>query len=1175
MRFVRVLPLRVSMLLLLLVAGAGAVAQQAAPQPTAQPAEPPAAGDSAVPPAQALRVTVEQLQALRAELEAGRERLAPLVDAVDVSAAEEWLEASPLETLNERVADPEIGAPGKAAWEEAAAHEKAAVERIRGALNRATLALGAAERVDELNAQVEAMQAGPAPRDDDGDRTLTRIEEDIAALNARRAQVALELDQRRQALARLEELFRTQAEVLEVSRNDAEQMRAAADAAPQPADGAVAADGVDGTDASAVAEARQASQDALRRRADARIIGAQLDAETLSARLERLRLELRVQDVEERWLRARLAEAQAEYDERSTEELRELTADLQLLIEREPDVQQLYADQLAAMRRQIDEMADVQSRVRELQLEREEYARIEEDLIQTLANVRERLEVGGLTETLGGLFLEEQRRLRALGDTRFVLGGIERELAQSRLHSITLREQLRATPAPDPSIADDSALTELTRIRHQLATGLVQAEEALTDQLRQMETRLRAVDALVDELDQVLRETLLWWPSHEPVSAAWATRVPPALVALLDPRSWQEIRSALHSVTVGSPVGTLFTLIAVGLLYRAGRRTGAHLRALAEKTQHRFTDNIGLTFRAMGWSLLRTLPVPVLLAATSYRLEQLPEVGAGVEIVATMLLSAAIWWVAGTLVVLFISRNGVGTVHFGWNACMLQRLRRELAWYLPIQFLLLMSLAFAFAHPSDLVFDVVGRAALVAAGAIAGLLAWRLLAPNPDLESALPDRRRRLIRLATVTCAAALVVLALAGYLLTVTELFGHLIDTAVVVVLAWLGYCIAARALILSEMRLRIRRKLEERAIAAAAAESQGAAGEWTPDIPEPHLSIEDVNAQTRTLTRVVTGGALIVALYWVWAEILPALIWLDGVTLWSRTITVGDAEIVTRMSLQDLLLAVFLVVLFTMGARNLPGLVEILLTRGTRMDGAARYTVTTLLRYVIMVVAIVTVFSLLGLRWSELQWLVAALTLGLGFGLQEVVANFVSGLIMLFERPVRVGDTITIGEFSGTVARIRTRATTIIDWDNREVVVPNKMFITERLINWTLSDTRTRIVLQVGVSYESDVELVMQCLKEVAEQHPLVLEDPAPSVIFMKFGDSTLNFELRVYVDQLRERMDTLSDLHVAIMRVFREKGIEIAFPQMDLHIRDVAREDSRVALSPPRPMGSAGTA
>lgn len=1106
------------------------------------------------PPAPA--VTADQLEKLREDLRAGRERIAPLVEALDVSAAEDWVERSPIESLSRRAADPLLAEAEteKGFWQTAVAHEQAAVERVRGALNRAALATTAVQRLEELDEQVDAMfefssEAEAAPEE----RSLTQIEEDIATLNSERAQGELEIDQRRQTLARLEEQLRTQANTLDELRRSREQELAAVKAEPvaEPE----------------LLEAQAAAHNALDRRTNARILAAQIDAATLTPRMERLRLELRTQELEQALLRTRIAKARADYLERSTEELRSLAADLQRLIEREPEVQQLYAAELSAMRRQIDEIAEVQSRVRALQLEREQNERTEEDLIQTLANVRERLEVGGLTETLGGLFLEEQQRLRALGDKRFALNGIERALSQSRLHSITLREQLRATPAPEPGRTDaGSAQTELQRIRHRLAAALVQSEESLTEQLRQTQARLTAVVALVDELDQVLRETLLWWPSHLPVSLEWAARIPAALLALLDARAWQEIRSAMIAVTVGSPGASLLTLLGVALLWRSGRRTGRHLRALADKTRHRFTDNIGLTLKAMGWSLLRVLPVPVLLISTSFRLEQIPETGPGVEILAAVLRSAAVWWLAGYLVVLFISRNGVGTVHFDWNPCMLQRLRRNLAWYLPLQFILIIALALAFAHPSDLVFDVMGRAGLIAACATTGTLAWRLFAPSPDLIAVLTERNRRLVRAAVVSCAAALVALAAAGYLLTVGELFAHAIDTVVVVGLVWLCYRLAARALILSETQLRIRRMFEQRTKAAAA--ETNSVAERAPDMPEPQLSMEDVNLQTRTLVRVLAGGVMVLALFWVWAEILPALIWLDGVTLWSRTIVTGGSEVVTRMSLQDLLLAVSLLVLFAMATRNLPGLVEILLARSTRMDGTARYTVMTLLRYTIIVAAVVIVFSLLGLRWSELQWLIAALTLGLGFGLQEVVANFFSGLIMLFERPVRLGDTITIGEFNGTVARIRTRATTIIDWDNREVVVPNKMFITERLINWSLSDTMTRIVLTIRISYHADVDVVMQSLKEIADEHPLVMADPAPTVLLLKLGDSALTFEMRAYVNQLRDRLETISDLHRKMLHVFRERGIEIAYPQMDLHIRDGGPVATRGTATLPSP-------
>ncbi|HDL3362401.1 TPA: mechanosensitive ion channel, partial [Mannheimia haemolytica] len=144
-------------------------------------------------------------------------------------------------------------------------------------------------------------------------------------------------------------------------------------------------------------------------------------------------------------------------------------------------------------------------------------------------------------------------------------------------------------------------------------------------------------------------------------------------------------------------------------------------------------------------------------------------------------------------------------------------------------------------------------------------------------------------------------------------------------------------------------------------------------------------------------------------------------------------------------------------------------------------------------------------GMSWSKLQWLLTALSVGLGFGMQEIFANFVSGIIILFERPMRIGDTITIGTYSGTVSKIRIRATTLVDFDGKEVIVPNKAFVTERLVNWALSSTATRIIVQVGVAYGSDLELVKRLLLQVAEENPKVLKDPQPRAYFLTFGAST----------------------------------------------------------------------
>ncbi|WP_461055563.1 mechanosensitive ion channel domain-containing protein, partial [Staphylococcus aureus] len=173
--------------------------------------------------------------------------------------------------------------------------------------------------------------------------------------------------------------------------------------------------------------------------------------------------------------------------------------------------------------------------------------------------------------------------------------------------------------------------------------------------------------------------------------------------------------------------------------------------------------------------------------------------------------------------------------------------------------------------------------------------------------------------------------------------------------------------------------------------------------------------------------------------------------------------------------------------------------------------------------------------------------------FGLQEIFGNFVSGLIILFERPVRIGDTVTIGSFSGTVSKIRIRATTITDFDRKEVIIPNKAFVTERLINWSLTDTTTRLVIRLGVAYGSDLEKVRKVLLKAATEHPRVMHEPMPEVFFTAFGASTLDHELRLYVRELRDRSRTVDELNRTIDQLCRENDINIAFNQLEVHLHN----------------------
>jgi potassium efflux system protein len=253
--------------------------------------------------------------------------------------------------------------------------------------------------------------------------------------------------------------------------------------------------------------------------------------------------------------------------------------------------------------------------------------------------------------------------------------------------------------------------------------------------------------------------------------------------------------------------------------------------------------------------------------------------------------------------------------------------------------------------------------------------------------------------------------------------------------------------------------------------------------------------------------------------------------------------------------------VVITFLAAKNIPGVLEITLLRRLPLDPGARYAITTLFQYAIVGTGVFLAFGTLGLRWSNIQWLVAALGLGVGFGLQEVVANFICGIILLFERPVRVGDVVTIDNTTGVVSRIRIRATTITKYDKQELLVPNKAFITDQVTNWTLADMTNRVMINVGVAYGTDAAKAMALLLEAAKENENVLNDPKPVVTFEAFGDNALSLVLCSYLSSVDNRLSTITALHKAIYNKFNAAGITIPFAQRDLHLATDSPLDIRL--------------
>ena len=256
---------------------------------------------------------------------------------------------------------------------------------------------------------------------------------------------------------------------------------------------------------------------------------------------------------------------------------------------------------------------------------------------------------------------------------------------------------------------------------------------------------------------------------------------------------------------------------------------------------------------------------------------------------------------------------------------------------------------------------------------------------------------------------------------------------------------------------------------------------------------------------------------------------------------------------SLLDLAKAILVVGVTWLVTKNLPGMLELAVLRTKSIDAGTRHAIATICQYAVLATGIVLFFNVVNLDWAKFGWIAGGLSVGIGFGMQEVVANFVCGLILLVERPIRIGDIVTVDGMMGTVTKIQLRAVTITNMDRQDLVIPNKTLITGNILNWTLSASLNRIMIPVGVAYGSDTNKARQILVDVATDHPRVLEDPAPTASFEQFADSSLNLVLRAYLPDLENRIGTITELHTEIDKRFAEAGIEIAFPQQDVHVRN----------------------
>lgn len=772
--------------------------------------------------------------------------------------------------------------------------------------------------------------------------------------------------------------------------------------------------------------------------------------------------------------------------------------------------------------------------------------------LQSERNVKEQIAVLRGSLLLSRILYQQQQTLPSADE----LQDMTTRIADLRLEQFEINQQRDALFQSDEFVAkvEEGHSNEVDSEVHDALLQIVDARREMLDLInKQLGNQLMmAINLQINQqqlmsvsksLKSILTQQIFWVNSNRPMDWDWIKSFPGALKdqfkSMKITVNWEK---AWPAVFIAFLAGLPLLLIA-GLIRWRLQWLRNYQNRLGDQVGNLRNDSQLHTPKAILIDLIRALPVVLLVLATGLVLLTM-------QLNISMLLWAfckklAIFWLVFGLCWKVLEKNGVAVRHFNMPEQLTSHWRRQIVRVslalLPLHFWSVVSEL----SPLNLMDDVLGQFVILLNLLVIAVLMW------PMCRDSWRDKESHSLRLITVTVLAlvplGLMVLTATGYFYTTLRLSGRWIETVYLVIFWNLLYQTVLRGLSVAARRIAYRRAVARRQNMV----KEGAEGAEPQE--EPTIALEQINQQTLRITMLVMVALFGVMFWAIWSDLITVFSYLDSITLWHYNGTEAGASVVKDVTMGSLLFAIIASMVAWALIRNLPGLLEVLVLSRLNMRQGASYAITTILNYVILVVGAMAVFGSLGVSWDKLQWLAAALSVGLGFGLQEIFGNFVSGLIILFERPVRIGDTVTIGTFSGTVSKIRIRATTITDFDRKEVIIPNKAFVTERLINWSLSDTITRVVIRLGVAYGSDLDKVKKVLLEAATSHPKVMHDPEPSVFFTTFGASTLDHELRLYVRELRDRSYTVDDLNRTIDRLCRENDINIAFNQLEVHLHN----------------------
>ena len=777
-------------------------------------------------------------------------------------------------------------------------------------------------------------------------------------------------------------------------------------------------------------------------------------------------------------------------------------------------------------------------------------------------------QLSGLTEQLerprlprspkfGAALLRQKKLMNSEPLTAEEEGDFDRALSELRLRQFELFEasqelwlhENERELSDDNSVAPEQQLANIVRnLQRNLIGKLTEEYTKYDEQLFLIDDQVQRLNEMGDAYQERVDRHLLWSPSAEVIGMATFSSM---MGMDSDSAQTDGVSNSTPSVAqlfVRQPLLSVLAALLVAALLYLKRKHVAALREMRGWIGYVQLDRVALTLQALWRTLLLALPFP--LAVATPGLMSLTIANARPELLPAFLLSALVCF-GFEFFRQAMRTDGLAELHFHWQLAELDLVRRKLRMFMP---------PFLVAAVATIVVHYLGNSEAVASiGRIAYLLAtllfaglWLSIARGSIFVKPSGARLHRpffrfSIVLLGILLPLILAMLAFLGYQQAANLLGVRLLATVGMFIGSLLVFDFAIRAVAVSERKLALKRAQARRA-AAANVDTESEAGPVPLNTDE--IDLQTISHHSRTLITLLVSIAAVFGIGAIWADLPIAFEPLQSVTLWQVTTDVEGVAVIKNITLWNLLATMIVLLITYLGIKNIPGTLEVLVLSRMSLAAGTSYAVTSVVTYVIVLTGAIVALQMIGAQWSKVQWLIAALGVGLGFGLQEIVANFVSGILILFERPIRLGDTVTLGDQSGIVTRIRIRATTIMDWDRKEILIPNKAFISERLINWTLTDPIMRLNIPVGVAYDSDIDLVEETLLEVARLNLRVLDEPASSVLFDQFGDNSLGFELRVFVKGIHDAIPTRHELHKAITTHFRENNIEFSFPQRDIH-------------------------